>query len=145
MIFISIMFSGCETKGESSVLENETTIDLLEENVTININLEETFQTIESFGASGAWWSQDVGGWTEKDKSGVSKRELITQLLFDSEDGIGLTSYRYNLGAGSNLKNSPKIEDSWRRAENFEREPGVYDWSKDENSKWILKKQLNMV
>ncbi|MGO4936452.1 glycoside hydrolase family 30 protein [Fundicoccus sp. Sow4_H7] len=112
------------------------------ETVTIDIDISEEHQTIESFGASGAWWSQDVGGWTDMENDSLSKREYIAQLLFDPTDGIGLSSYRYNLGAGSTLENSPKIEDPWRRAESFESAPGVYDWTNDQNSMWFLKQAV---
>lgn len=113
------------------------------ETVTIDIDISEEHQTIESFGASGAWWSQDVGGWTDMENDSLSKREYIAQLLFDPTDGIGLSSYRYNLGAGSTLENSPKIEDPWRRAESFESAPGVYDWTNDQNSMWFLKQAVD--
>ncbi len=61
-----------------------------------------TYQTMETFGTSGAWWSQYVGGFTKTPyDNGVATRDAIAELLFDKEKGIGLTSYRYNLGAGS--------------------------------------------
>ncbi len=33
----------------------------------LNINEEKRYQTIEGFGASGAWWAQIVGNWTHED------------------------------------------------------------------------------
>src|SRR5699024_8063666 len=119
---------------ESAAVKDDTNLEEAVETATVKIDLEETFQTVESIGASGAWWSQDIGGWTEEETSELSKREFIAQLLFDQKDGIGLTSYRYNLGAGSTLENSPKIDDPWRRAESFEEEPGTYNWTNDENA-----------
>jgi len=85
-------------------------------------------QTIEGFGASGAWWAQAIGAWPRE------KRTQIVELLF-GETGIGLTIYRYNLGAGS----GPEIRDPWRRAETFETAPGTYDWSRDANAVRILR------
>lgn len=35
--------------------------------MNVNINKKKTFQTFEGFGASGAWWAQEVGGWEHKD------------------------------------------------------------------------------
>ena len=68
----------------------------------ILIDPQKTYQTIESFGVSGAWWAQEIGGWEEPDEeSGLPKRERIAELLFDREKGIGVSCYRYNLGAGS--------------------------------------------
>lgn len=100
------------------------------------------YQTIQGIGASGAWWSQDVGGWRKLNHKGKEIREEIANLLFDRNHGIGLSTYRYNIGAGSAEKGAASLEitEPWRRTESFEREPGVYDWSKDEQARWFLDK-----
>ena len=138
LVLLSIL-TACGTVEENTQKEKEPETDEVIDTAMITLNTAETYQTIESFGASGAWWSQDIGGWIEEETAELSKREYIAELLFDPLEGIGLTSYRYNLGAGSTLQNSPRIEDPWRRAENFEEGPEVYDWSKDENARWMLK------
>ena len=96
---------------------------------TLTVNAHTTYQTIENFGASGAWWAQDVGGWDDEN------RNRIIELLFDQETGIGLSLYRYNIGGGS----ENDITDPWRGAETFEVDQGVYDWSRDANAIWVLK------
>ncbi|MDE6517217.1 MAG: hypothetical protein K2L18_05135, partial [Acetatifactor sp.] len=104
-----------------------------------------TYQTMESFGTSGAWWSQYVGGFTEDaNGTGGSTREDIARLLFDREEGIGLTCYRYNLGAGSVESRNGTFTDIHRRAQCFETEAGVYDFSKDENAVWFLKQACEL-
>jgi len=94
---------------------------------TIELDPSEEHQTIEGFGASGAWWAQDVGGWEEE------VRDRVIRLLFDHDEGIGLSVYRYNIGAGS----GKEIRDPWRRTETFEVTPGVYDWTRDRNAIWV--------
>jgi len=96
---------------------------------TITLDVSASNQLIEGFGASGAWWAQDVGGWEDE------KRNEVVRLLFDREKGIGLSVYRYNLGGGDGLN----IQDKWRRAETFEVAKGEYDWSRDANALWVLK------
>ncbi|MGP4038585.1 glycoside hydrolase family 30 protein [Gracilibacillus sp. D59] len=86
-------------------------------------------QTIEGFGASGAWWSQAIGEWNDE------KRKQIIDLLFDQEVGIGLSIYRYNIGAGS----GEEISDPWRRSESFEVEKGIYNWGRDKHAIRVLK------
>ena len=103
--------------------------------LSLVIDTDKTYQIIESFGASGAWWSQDVGGW--------ANREQIAELLFDRHKGIGLTNYRYNIGAGSTSGNS-RIDDRWRQGESFEISPFEYDWSKDSNAVWFLNKAVEL-
>ena len=90
---------------------------------------EEKHQTIDGFGASGAWWAQDIGGWED------NKRNQIVQLLFNPETGIGLSIYRYNIGGGD----GDNIQDPWRKTETFEVSPGAYDWSRDANAVWVMK------
>ncbi|WP_336786196.1 glycoside hydrolase family 30 protein [Paenibacillus sp. MMO-177] len=88
----------------------------------INLDYNVIHQTIDGFGASGAWWAQDVGGWDNLSD--------IMDLLYDSNKGIGLNIYRYNIGAGG-----PAIAtDPWRTTETIEVSPGVYDLNRDSNA-----------
>lgn len=130
--------TGCNQPANSNQSLSESSDTIQVETVEIVIDFDHIFQKIESFGASGAWWSQDVGGWVDEESADLSKRAYIAELLFDPDNGIGLSSYRYNLGAGSTLQNSPKIEDPWRRAESFEDSPGIYNWENDQNAQWML-------
>jgi O-glycosyl hydrolase len=50
-------------------------------------------QTIEGFGASGAWWPIDVAAFPP------AVRQKVADMLF-STDGIALSGYRYNIGGG---------------------------------------------
>ncbi len=112
---------------------------------TATIDTATTYQTIESFGASGAWWAQYVGGWDSvMNSTGMEIREYIAMLLFDDENGIGLNSYRYNIGAGSRDKGhaSSLITDSWRRAYSFLAEDGSYDWTRDANAVWMMNRAV---
>ncbi len=95
----------------------------------IQINPSDELQTLEGFGASGAWWAQDIGGWDD------GSREQVIKLLFDQQEGIGLSIYRYNIGGGD----GESIPDKWRRTETFEVAQGEYDWGRDANAIWMLK------
>lgn len=99
------------------------------ETILIQIDPESAHQTIEGFGAAGAWWAQEVGGWENE------KRNLVADLLFDRTKGAGLSFYRYNIGGGD----GENIPDAWRRAETFEVAPGEYDWTRDGNALWMLR------
>lgn len=96
----------------------------------IKVNYEIEYQTIEGFGASGAWWAQDVGGWENIDE--------IMQLLYDNNKGIGLNIYRYNIGAGEPCK----AWDKWRKTQTVEVLPGVYDLNRDKNAITAMKKAV---
>ena len=110
----------------------------------ILIDPQKTYQTIESFGVSGAWWAQEIGGWEEPDEeSGLPKRERIAELLFDREKGIGVSCYRYNLGAGSKQSGKGQYSPACRRAESFDCDGGAYDWRCDKNAVWMLRQAVN--
>ncbi len=106
-------------------------------------DLNKTHQTVTGFGASGAWWAQQVGGW--------ENAEDFIKLLYSKDEGIGLNIYRYNLGAGTendeHIKRGARAEtfladvnyiaknanDEWT---DFELS---YDWNRDKNAQNILK------
>jgi O-glycosyl hydrolase len=103
------------------------------------------YQTLESFGTSGAWWAQYVGGFDAPyGDTGRTVREEAAMLLFDKDYGIGLTAYRYNLGAGSKESRKGVYWNEYRRAESFETSPFVYDWGKDENAAWMMREAVRL-
>lgn len=88
----------------------------------VRFDKNKTHQTIRNFSASDAWACQFVGNWPDE------KRNQVADWLFSvdtnangSPKGIGLTMWRYNLGAGSAEQgDSSKIRDPWRRAALFD-------------------------
>jgi O-glycosyl hydrolase len=87
-------------------------------------------QTMDNFGANDAWSLQKIGAWSEAGKN------RIADLLFSTNSGIGLSSWRFYVGAGLNTNN---IQDPWRTAETFAVSPGKYDWSCEAGERWFLR------
>lgn len=81
------------------------------------------YQTIEGFGASAAWWSQEVGTW--------ENAEDIIRLLYSPTDGIGLNIYRYNLGGGSEDQKDYALYVAGARTHCFMQKDGTYNWNND--------------
>ena len=108
--------------------------------IEIKINPGITYQTIDNFGASDAWSCQYVGNWPDEQKNKVA------DLLFSLEEnpdgspkGIGLSCWRFNIGAGSaDQKGDTKIDDPWRRTECFLQKDGSYNWDKQKGQRWFL-------
>ncbi|MCD0466042.1 glycoside hydrolase [Flavobacterium sp. ENC] len=107
----------------------------------VTISTDNVVQTIDGFGASDAWRCQFIGkNWPEQ------KRNAIADLLFSKEidaqgnpKGIGLSIWRFNLGAGSAEQGEKsKVSDEWRRSESFLQADGTYDFSKQEGQRWFL-------
>jgi len=109
---------------------------------SITINLSDEKQVMHSFGASDAWTCQFVGKYWP-----LEKREAIADLLFSTKvdssgnpKGIGLSMWRFNIGAGSMEQgDASKISSAWHRAECFQSMDGTYDWNKQEGQQWFLK------
>jgi len=97
--------------------------------VNISVDASVKYQTIDNFGASDCWSMQKVGGWYPVQK------ERIADLLFSVDKGIGLSAWRFNIGAGLNYTT---INHSWRTVETFEVNQNTYDWSKQEEERWFL-------
>ncbi|MFT2008278.1 glycoside hydrolase [Pontibacter sp. 13R65] len=109
--------------------------------ITANINISDTYQTIDNFAASDAWACQFVGNWPDV------KRNAIADLLFSTDTstsgqpkGIALSLWRFNIGAGSTQQAEQSgIKDEWRRAESFLNDDGSYNWQRQAGQVWFLK------
>ena len=54
-------------------------------------------------------------------------------------EGIGLSIWRFNVGAGSaGQGDASGIEDPWRRAPGFLQDDGSYDWSRQQGQQWFM-------
>lgn len=100
-------------------------------------------QTIYGFGASDAWNADFVGRYWS-----LSVRNDLAQKLFSQKfnangtpEGIGLSRWRFNVGAGSAEQGTASnIEMEERRAECFMNADGTYNWNKQLGQQWFLRK-----
>lgn len=134
LILFTVVFSACLN---NEVPENAPELEAL----LLTIRLEDRQQAIHGFGASDAWSTQFVGkNWP------LEKREKIADLLFSSEMdadgypmGIGLSIWRFNIGAGSARQgDNSGIGDPWRRAESFLAADSTYNWSMQQGQQWFV-------
>ncbi|EIM85030.1 glycoside hydrolase [Stereum hirsutum FP-91666 SS1] len=100
---------------------------LAPQHVTAATVSSEVAQTFLGIGGSGAWWPTDLYLYPDEVKKNLSA------LLF-SEDGMGISSYRYNVGGGGvNVTENPT-----RAIETFYVSPGVYNWSADASGVYFM-------
>ena len=111
--------------------------------ISLQIDFNRTAQTIENIGASGCWFSEGIGKyWPEE------KKQRIAELLFSKEvdpggqlKGIGLSSWRFNIGAGSlEQADSSGIKDFRKRTDGFLNNDGSYNWDKQAGYRFFLQK-----
>jgi len=82
-----------------------------------------------------------VGSW-----SNLTKKNQIADYLFSMDvdsggnpKGIGLSLWRFNIGAGSSEQgDSSGIADDYRREECFQNPDGTYNWNKQQGQQWFM-------
>ncbi|PSL49908.1 O-glycosyl hydrolase [Chitinophaga niastensis] len=92
----------------------------------VSIDIHQTAQTIRNFAASDAWSCQFVGNWPEQKKNQLADWLFSTDTTANGQPkGIGLSMWRFNIGAGSTRQgDSSGIKDEWRRAADWEKQAG---------------------
>lgn len=105
-----------------------------------HIDTDNPQQQILHFGASDAWSMQFTGLWPQ------AQQEEIADWLFSSENdaqgqprGIGLSIWRFNLGAGSSEQGDSSQIQPGTRTECFLQQDGTYDWNKQLGQRRFLK------
>ena len=97
-------------------------------------------QTMDNFSASDGWSMQFIGLWNKE------KTNQVADWLFSTENdlngkpkGIGLSLWRFNIGAGSAEQGEEsQIGSVWTRSECFLLPDGTYDWSKQKGQRNFL-------
>lgn len=136
-----LLLNSCQENQETNSFREEEKSSQQTEKIVLDINSQTTFQNIDNFGASDAWSGQFVGNWPD------DKKQKIADLLFSQETGtdgnpkgIGLSLWRFNLGAGSAEQGTESgIGDEWRRAPSFLQLNGEYDWNKLQAQVWMAR------
>lgn len=97
-------------------------------------------QTVEHFGASDAWSMKTIGLWPEKEQRKIA--DWLFSLKTDASGsplGIGLSLWRFNLGAGSEEQGESSQINSGTRTQCLLRPDGTYDWTRQKGERNFLK------
>lgn len=107
---------------------------------TVVINPDKVYQSIDGFGASDAWSMRFVGEMPQ------STQNAVADLLFSSDTyanrnpkGIGLSIWRFNIGAGSVEQGDSSRINFGTRTDCFLNPDGTYDWNKQAGQRRFLK------
>lgn len=97
-------------------------------------------QVVHHFGASDAWSMQFIGNWDEKEQNKVA--DWLFSLDSDNEGnpkGIGLSIWRFNLGAGSAEQGDNAQINYATRTECLMKADGSFDWTKQAAQRKFLR------
>lgn len=107
---------------------------------TVTIDPATTYQTIEDFGASDCWTADFVGRYYSDAQKAKAAKWLFSQDVDanGNPEGIGLSMWRVNLGAGTAEQGSDSgIDDVSRRAYCYLAN-GKYDWTKSAGQQYFM-------
>lgn len=129
-----LFFNSCLAQNDPKITKTNNPVFI--------ISPEIEYQTIQGFGASDAWACQFVGAnWPDQKKNRIA--DLLFSNAIDQDGkplGIGLSMWRFNIGAGSMEQGERSdIKDKWRRAECFMNKDLSFNWEKQVGQRWFLK------
>lgn len=107
------------------------------------IDTRTTYQTITEFGASDCWTTDYIGRYFDEPSRSYAARCMFSQRMGSdgSPEGIGLSCWRVNIGAGSAIQGAgSNIKDETRRAECFLNPDGSYDWTRQAGQQYFMRK-----
>ncbi|MFC2127128.1 glycoside hydrolase [Bacteroidota bacterium] len=112
-------------------------------NIGITLNIDNTFQVVDHFGASGGFQDQWVGKWPEASKSEVAKLFFSTEVDEQGNPkGIGLSLWRTIIGDGAadQVNSGFSVSNWFRETECYLDANGNYNWNKQQGEQWFLSK-----
>lgn len=135
--FLMIAISACDNGSDPDSGQSGTNVKK-----SIVIDTKKMFQTIEGFGASDCWTTNYIGrDWSTDQKESMARLLFSEEINDGSPRGIGLSMWRFNLGAGTAEQGDDSgIEDRSRRAECFLNADGTYNWERQGGQQYFLEK-----
>jgi len=144
LVFLACLMGACSKAPDPTIEAGANPPEApVEGDAEVLIDVSNTFQTIESFAASDAWFTHYVGGyWAAEDKERIAELLFSKEIVNGQPKGIGLSGWRFNLGGGTMQQGSASdIEDISRRAESFiDPVTGDLDWNRQAGQQYFLDK-----
>lgn len=107
---------------------------------TFIVDTDSVYQQIDGFGASDAWSMQTVGLMDENTQQRVGRWLFSRGLKADgSPEGIGLSIWRMNIGAGSSEQGERSGINPGTRTECLMRSDGSFDWNRQKGQRRFLR------
>ena len=108
---------------------------------SVRIDTSMCYQTIQDFGASDCWTTEFIGDYYSEAEKAKGAKWLFSQQMDENgnPEGIGLSCWRVNVGAGSATQGADSnIEEEIHRTECFLNQDGTYDWTRQDGQQWFM-------
>lgn len=109
---------------------------------SLTIDTSVSYQTIRDFGASDCWTTEFIGDYFSETEKAKGAKWLFSQQMDGNgnPEGIGLSCWRVNIGAGSATQGADSnIEEEIHRTECFLNQDGSYDWTRQDGQQWFMR------
>ncbi|MDE6533454.1 MAG: beta-glycosidase [Muribaculaceae bacterium] len=111
----------------------------------LRLNASQTYQEIEGIGASDCWLPNQIGQYWSQNRLQIARWLFSQNISSDGQpQGIGLSMWRVNLGAGSAEQGDAGNIDMNNRAECYLPPSGSYDWTKCAGQRYFMEQAKNM-
>ena len=109
---------------------------------SMTIDTAVSYQTIRDFGASDCWTTEFISDYFSETEKAKGAKWLFSQQMDGNgnPEGIGLSCWRVNIGAGSATQGADSnIEEETHRTECFLNQDGSYDWTRQGGQQWFMR------
>lgn len=130
--------------GEATYLFDDICIGGAEPlpDASLTIDTSMCYQTIQDFGTSDCWTTDFIGDYFNETQKAKGAKWLFSQQMDGNgnPEGIGLSCWRVNIGAGSASQgDDSNIQEETHRTECFLSQDGSYDWSRCDGQQWFMR------
>jgi O-glycosyl hydrolase len=111
---------------------------------SVSVNASVTYQQMDGFGASDCWLPNQIGQYWTNNRLQLA-RWLFSQTISSSgqPQGIGLSMWRVNLGAGTSEQGDASGIDANNRAESYLSTNGSYNWNRCTGQRYFMQQAKN--
>lgn len=107
------------------------------------INEDDTYQEMEGFAASDCWLPNLIGQYWTTHRIQIARWLFSKNISNGQPQGIGLSMWRVNLGAGTYEQgDAGGVDVILNRAESFLTNDGTYDWNKCAGQRYFMQQAL---
>jgi O-glycosyl hydrolase len=111
---------------------------------SVSVDATVTYQQMEGFGASDCWLPNQIGQYWTNNRLQLARWLFSQQISNDGQpQGIGLSMWRVNLGAGTAEQGDASGIDANNRAQSYLSTSGQYDWNSCSGQRYFMQQAKN--
>lgn len=111
----------------------------------VTVDMTRTYQEMEGFAASDCWLPNQIGQYWTDNRYDIARMLFSQNISQEGEvQGIGLSMWRVNLGAGTYEQGDDSNMSVNSRADSYMTSSGSYDWNRCVGQRYFMEQAKNM-